>query len=41
MIIPLAAIIGFIAVTAVLWSNSIAKEYQDKNNDEELNDEDD
>ena len=30
MIIPLAAIIGFIAVTAVLWSNSIAKEYQDK-----------
>ena len=40
MIIPLAAIIGLIAVIAILWSNSIAKEYQDKNN-EELNDEDD
>ena len=38
MIIPLAAIIGFIAVTAVLWSNSIAKEYQDK--EEENLDED-
>ena len=38
MIIPLAAILGLIAVIAILWSNSIAKEYQDK--EEENLDED-
>lgn len=39
MVIPLAAIIGIIAVVAILWSNSIAKEYQDK--EEENLEEDD